>query len=340
MRAHRHRPQGSRGGEREGRATGRRGADRRRGRRGARAPESLTVRVTIAVPASIANLGPGFDILAIAVQLQNDVHAELSDGPLSIDPGSGFDSALSNPEHNRITRAYSRACGALNVATDGAHFSCVNRIPFARGLGSSAAAALGGVLAAVALHHAPWDEQMVLDCVEGVEGHRDNAAAALLGGLAICAPGAPAVQMHVPDELRAVVFLPDAELETDAARRVVAGEFSRADAIFNASRCALLIRALAMRDYATLGDAMDDRWHQPARARLIPQAAHLMAAAREAGAAGAALAGAGPSVVALTVRDPAETAAALERAAATVRIAGHAVTLKVRNYGARVDVHA
>lgn len=298
------------------------------------------MRVTIAVPASIANLGPGFDILAIAVQLQNEVHAELSDGPLSIDPGSGFDSALRNPEHNRITRAYSRACGALNVATDGAHFSCVNRIPFARGLGSSAAAALGGVLAAVALHHAPWDEQMVLDCVEGVEGHRDNAAAALLGGLAICAPGAPAVQMHVPDELRAVVFLPDAELETDAARRVVAGEFSRADAIFNASRCALLIRALAMRDYATLGDAMDDRWHQPARARLIPQAAHLMAAAREAGAAGAALAGAGPSVVALTVRDPAETAAALERAAATVRIAGHAVTLKVRNYGARVDVHA
>ena len=298
------------------------------------------MRVSIAVPASIANLGPGFDILAIAVQLQNDVHAELSDGPLSIDPGTDATTALRNPEHNRITRAYVQACAELAVATDGAQFRCVNRIPFARGLGSSAAAALGGVLAAVALHHAPWDEQMVLDCVGRLEGHRDNGAAALLGGLAICAPGAPAVQMHVPDELRAVVFLPDAGLETDAARRVVAGEFSRADAIFNASRCALLVRALAMRDYETLGDAMDDRWHQPARARLVPEAAHLMLAAREAGAAGAALAGAGPSVVALTVRDPDAVAGALEQAAATRGVAGHAVTFEVRNYGARVDVHA
>jgi len=298
------------------------------------------VRVSIAVPASIANLGPGFDILAIAVQLQNDVRAELGDGRLSIDPGPDAPDSLRDPEHNRITRAYAQACAALGVSTDGAHFRSVNRIPFARGLGSSAAAALGGVLAAVALHHAPWDEQTVLDCVARLEGHRDNAAAALLGGLAICAPGVPAVRMDIPDELRAVVFLPDAELETDAARRVVPGEFSRADAIFNASRCALLVRALATRDFATLGDAMDDRWHQPARGRLIPAASHLMAAAREAGAAGAALAGAGPSVVALTARDHDAVAGALERAAAQQHVPGHAVTLAVRNYGARVDVHA
>lgn len=298
------------------------------------------MRVSVAVPASIANLGPGFDILAIAIRLQNDVYAELGDGPLSIDPGPDAAAALRDPEHNAITRAYAQTCGALGVATDGAHFRCVNRIPFARGLGSSAAAALGGVLAAVALHHAPWDEQMVLDCVERLEGHRDNAAAALLGGLAICAPGVPAVRMDVPDELRAVVFLPDTELATNAARRVVAGEFSREDAIFNAARCALLVRALATRDFATLGEAMDDRWHQPARARLMPAAAHLMAAAREAGAAGAALAGAGPSVVALTASEPDAVVGALERAASQHHLAGHAVTFEVRNYGARVDVHA
>lgn len=298
------------------------------------------MRVSIAVPASIANLGPGFDILAMAVQLQNDVQAELNDGSLTIDPGAGGTAALRDPKRNRITRAYAQACAALGVAAEGAHFQCVNRIPFGRGLGSSAAAALSGVLAAVALHHAPWDEQMVLDCVERMEGHRDNAAAALLGGLAVCAPGAPAVRMDVPVELRAVIFLPDSPLDTDAARRVVAGEFSRADAIFNASRCALLVRAFAVSDYATLGDAMDDRWHQPARARLVPAAAHLMAAARKAGAAGAALAGAGPSVVALTVRHTEAIAAALESVAMELHLPGHALTLEVRNYGARVDVRA
>jgi homoserine kinase len=298
------------------------------------------MRARIAVPASIANLGPGFDILALAVQLQNEVHAELHDGPLTIDPGPDGTPALRDPRQNRITVAYSRACAAIGVAAEGAQFRCVNRIPFGRGLGSSAAAALSGVLAAVALHHAPWDEQAVLDCVAQMEGHRDNAAAALLGGLAICAPGAPAVRMDVPEQLRAVVFLPDAPLATDQARRVVAGEFTRADAIFNASRCALLVRALATSDLATLGDAMDDRWHQPARAPLMPAAAAMIKAARDAGAAGAAVAGAGPSVVALTVQHTDAVAAALDRVAAEQRLAGRSVVLDVRNYGARVDVRA
>lgn len=296
------------------------------------------MRVRIAVPASVANLGPGFDILALAVQLQNEVHAELHDGALTIDPGAEANAALRDPRRNRITRAYALACAAIGVAAEGARFRCVNRIPFGRGLGSSAAAALGGVLAAVALHHAPWDEQAVLDCVARIEGHRDNAAAALLGGLAICAPGAPAVRMDVPEQLRAVMFLPDAPLATDQARRVVAGEFSRADAIYNASRCALLVRALATSDFATLGDAMGDRWHQLARAPLMPVAATLIQAARDAGAAGAAIAGAGPSVVALTVQHAEAVAEALDRVAAEHRLAGRSAVLEVRNYGTRVDV--
>jgi homoserine kinase len=193
---------------------------------------------------------------------------------------------------------------------------------------------------AVALHHAPWDEDAVLNCVAELEGHRDNAAAALLGGLAICAPGAPAVQMNVPDEVHAVLFLPELELRTEAARRVVPHQFSRADAIFNAARCALLVRALAVRDYASIGDAMDDRWHQPARSALVPFAATLIAAAREAGAAGAALAGAGPSVVALTPLDPAPVLKALETAAADAGVGGSGLVLAPRNFGTRVDVRA
>lgn len=298
------------------------------------------MRVSIAAPASVANLGPGFDILALAVQLQNDVSAEANDGDIvTVDPGDGAPEALRKPATNLVTRAYLHACAALGATAVGASFQCVNRIPFGRGLGSSAAAALSGVLAAAALHHAPWDEQAVLDVVAELEGHRDNAAAALLGGLAICAEGAPAVRMNVPDELRVVVFAPDMELATTEARRVVPQQFSRADAVFNAGRCALLVRALAERDWSTLGAAMEDRWHQPQRAALMPALMPMIAAARDAGAAGAALAGAGPSVVALSVGDHAAVASALELAAAEHGVTGGAVTLAPRNFGARVDLH-
>lgn len=297
------------------------------------------MRVSIAVPASIANLGPGFDILALAVQLQNEVTVETTDGDqVTIDPGRGADDELLDPSRNLVTRAYLHACAALDVRDTGAAFRCVNRIPFGRGLGSSAAAALSGVLAAAALHHAPWDEQAVIDAAAQLEGHRDNAAAALLGGLAICAPGAPAVRMDVPDELRVVVFTPESQLATDEARTVVPHTFSRADAVFNAARCALIVRALALRDYATLGTAMDDRWHQPPRSSLLPAMLPLIAAAREAGAAGAALAGAGPSVAALTVSEHERVADALLQRATELGVGGSVLTLSPRNFGARVDL--
>jgi homoserine kinase len=300
------------------------------------------MRVTIRVPASVANLGPGFDILALALQLQNDVVCESSSAgaPLSVDPGADAPQELRDPRRNRVTVAYAHASTTLGQPADGVAFRCVNRIPMARGLGSSAAAALGGVLAAVAMHHAAWDTDQVLDCVQDLEGHRDNAAAALLGGLAICAPDAPTTQMSVPEELRCVLFIPDAGLATDVARAVVPASFSRGDAVFNASRCALLVRCLALRDYSALAEAMEDRWHQPARSALLPAAGALMAAARAAGAAGAALAGAGPSVLALTPLDPAPITAAFGTAAAREGVPGRVVVLEIRNYGTRVDVSA
>ena len=298
------------------------------------------MRVTIAAPASVANLGPGFDILALSVQLQNEVRCESrDDGRVTVDPGDGAPDDLRDATRNLVTRAYMHACASLGVTDVGASFVCVNRIPFGRGLGSSAAAALSGVLAAAALHRAPWDEHAVLDVATELEGHRDNAAAALLGGLAICAPGAPAVQMNVPDELRVVVFVPDSELATEQARKVVPHEFSRADAVFNASRCALLVRALLLRDWATLGTAMEDRWHQPQRGTLLPALAPLIAAARAAGAAGASLAGAGPSVAALSAGDHAAVGTALEQTAARHGVGGSVLILAPRNFGARVDVH-
>ena len=296
------------------------------------------MRVRIAVPASVANLGPGFDILALALQLQNDVRAEQRPGSLSIDPGPDAAPELHDPETNLITRAYAHACARLRVGTGGVHFSCVSRIPIGRGLGSSAAASLAGVLVATALHQAPWDETDVLDCVTVLEGHRDNAAAALLGGLAICAPGAAAERMVVRDELRAVLFIPDRPFATNESRLAVPMEFSREDAIYNAARCALLVRALALGDHAALGVAMDDRWHQDARFALIPGGRSILDAALEAGASGAALAGAGPSIVALTELHAPAVETAMRGAATAAGVAGSTMVLAPRNFGTRVDV--
>jgi homoserine kinase len=298
------------------------------------------VRVRVAVPASVANLGPGFDILALALQLQNDIRAEQRPGALTIDAGPDAPPELHDPEHNLVTTAYAAACSALDVPATDVHFTCVNRIPIGRGMGSSAAAALAGVLVATAFHQAPWDEDAVLERVGALEGHRDNAAAALLGGLAICAPGAPAVQMPVSDELRAVLFIPDRPFPTHESRQVVPGSFSRADAIFNASRCALLVRALATGDHAGLRVAMEDRWHQDARFALITGARAMVDAANDAGASGAALAGAGPSIVALTPLDPEPISAAMQRAASAAGVEGRTMVLPPRNYGTRVDVSA
>jgi homoserine kinase len=297
--------------------------------------------VRIAVPATVANLGPGFDVLALALELQNEVTAtQTGETGISVDPGPGAPPELGDPAHNLVARAYTATCAELGVLPDGVHIACVNRIPFRRGLGSSAAAALAGALAATALHKAPWDEQQILRWVSGIEGHPDNAAAALLGGLAIVVPDHPVVTMDVPEELRAVVFVPDVELSTALARRVVPQAFTRADAVFNASRCALLVRAVALRDWDTLGTAMEDRWHQPARTALFPALPALIDAAVSGGARGAAMSGAGPSVVALTDGDPQPVAAAMTAAAGENGIGGEAIVSRVRNWGARVELSA
>lgn len=294
------------------------------------------------VPATVANLGPGFDTMALALQLQNDVVAQANaSGRVSVSvEGEGGAEDLTDADRNLVARAYLEACERLGVAVPdrGVELRCANAVPMGRGLGSSAAAALSGVLVAVALHRGAWGEVEILDCVASFEGHADNAAAALLGGLAICAPGALPRRCDVPDELHAVVFAPEQRLPTREARAAVATQFSRADAIFNAGRCALLVRALMARDYAALGEAMDDRWHQAQRAALFPPMTALIAAAYDGGADGACLAGAGPSILALTARDPGPVAEALRAAASRLGVPGDVLLLRPRNFGARVDV--
>jgi homoserine kinase len=297
------------------------------------------MRVTIRVPATVANLGPGFDILALALQLQNEIEAwSEPEGGISIDPGPDSPEELRDPARNLIARAFVAACADARVDPPCARISCRNAIPFGRGLGSSAAAALSGVLAANALANLGWDEQQVIAQATRIEGHPDNVAAAMLGGMVVCVGDGPVTQVHVPDELRAVLFVPDGEMCTEAARRVVPHSFSREEAIYNASRCALLVTAMLTGRLDLLEEAMRDRWHQPARSELMPHVPLLIDAALAAGAHGACLAGAGPSVLALCTGETEAVASAMAAAARVAGVDGHPVTHAVRNFGARVDL--
>ena len=297
------------------------------------------MHVTVRVPATVANLGPGFDIIALAIQLQNEIEAWSEPaGGITIDPGPGSPDELRDPARNLVARSLMAACAASGIEAPGARILCRNAIPFGRGLGSSAAAVLGGVLAANALANLGWDEQRVVAEAARIEGHADNVGAAMLGGLVICVDHGSAVQVTVPDELRAVVFVPDQEMATAAAREVVPDSFSREDAIHNAARCALLVTALLTGRFELLAEAMRDRWHQPARSRLMPHVPTLIEAAMAAGAHGACLAGAGPSVLALCTGDTALVTAAMAETAERIRVGGRALTYAVRNFGARVDL--
>ena len=300
------------------------------------------MRLRLRIPATIANLGPGFDILALAIQLQNDVEAEMLHGAeVEIDPGPGAPEELRDPSKNLIVHAYHAACERLGVPREqrGLRIRVASAIPMGRGMGSSAAATLAGVLCANVLRgEGAWDEHAVLDVATEIEGHPDNCAAALLGGLVICAPGHPVRQIEIPDALRCVIFVPHAESSTTEARKVVPREYSREDAVFNAARCALLVRAMLLGELDELGFAMEDRWHQPARSRLFPAMEPVIAAAREAGAHGAALAGAGPSVVALVTSDAEPIGAAMEAAAREAGVPGSVIVHGVRNWGTRIEL--
>ena len=292
------------------------------------------MKLTVRVPASSANLGPGFDILAIALQLQYSVVAEDAPGDRIV-----IDDAEDASHLLRTT--YESTCNALSVppARRGICMTTSSEIPKARGMGSSAAVTLAGVLIAAGIHGATWNERRVIAQASEIEGHPDNVAAALMGGMTICAPDMPAQRIDLPPDLNAVLFIPDFELKTHEARAVVPASFSREDAIYNAAHVAMIIRALCCHDYTTLIAAMRDRWHQPQRTTLMPWLPAMIDAANAADAA-AALSGAGPTVIALTDHDPNALQASLRSAAHDNGIDGEVRVVGLRNYGTRVDVSA
>jgi len=287
------------------------------------------MRVRVRVPASSANLGPGFDALALALTLYNEVEIEESDRVAVTIGGEGAD-RLDKGEDNVVARGARMAFEATGRVFRGAAIRCLNRIPLGRGLGSSAAAWVGGLVGANALAGGALDRDALLSLAARAEGHPDNVAAALLGGLTVScesARGVVAVALPVPRELGWVVLVPEGESSTREARAVLPDVVPRADAVFNVQRVSLLLAALAVGRTDLLESAMRDRLHQPYRLRLFPWMSAVESAALEAGALGCALSGAGSAILAAVRGSAANVAGAMEAALRAAGQRGRALAL-------------
>jgi homoserine kinase len=301
-------------------------------------------RVHVRVPATSANLGPGFDALGLALGLYNEVEACSAAATTVSIEGAGAGRLPTN-EKNVVVRAIRLAYEAVGHVAEGWTVRCVNRIPSARGLGSSAAAWVGGLAAGNALLGSPLDRAALLRLAARAEGHPDNVAAAVYGGLTVVAgegDGVVALTLSVPSSLVWVVLVPDVTSATSDARAVLPATVPRADAVFNVQRVALLLASLQQGRLETLGAALDDRLHQPYRRRLFPWMPAVADAARAAGALGCVLSGAGPSLLAITAgADVSQAvAAAMEEALAQAGVHGSARALGVDTEGVVVVEHS
>lgn len=271
-----------------------------------RASESMTfvdgpVRVT--VPATSANLGPGFDALGLALELRDDLEAEVTPGGLAIEVSGYGEGEVPLDERHLVVRAMRATFDRLAVTPPGLRLTCKNVIPHARGLGSSSAAIVAGVWLArelVAGGHLLLDDTALLDLAAQIEGHPDNVAPALLGGFVIAGQDADgsfyAVPGSVDPRVSAVVYVPTTPVSTEAARGLLPAEVPHGDAAANAGRAALLVAALDSRP-EQLFRATEDRLHQQYRRPAMPESLALVEALRHDGVP-AVVSGAGPTVLA------------------------------------------
>lgn len=292
------------------------------------------LRAAFKVPASTTNLGPGFDSLGIALQLYNRFEARLSDAWSIEAAGEGAQSIMSQ-EYNLVRAAMEQVFAEAGRPDLAAHISCKNEVPVANGLGSSSTALVGGMLVArELLRQLPDvkadvipDDARLFRLLSAAEGHPDNVAPALMGGFTLCwlepqehdeapapapAPTPYCLPLQPACGVAVVAVSSCHELRTSKARKVLPEEVSRADAVYNLSHNGLLIAAILTGQAQALRYAMNDRLHEPYRAELIEDFAPLRQALLDAGADGACLSGAGPTMVGLIL--DCDDAAALARA--------------------------
>lgn len=282
--------------------------------------------VKVTVPATSANLGPGFDTLGVALELRNTIIMEETGILDVVIEVPGHSEALEQPEQNMVYQAAVKVFDRLGYHPHGLYIREAVDIPVARGMGSSAAAIAGGLVAANALVEEmtgrpglPPEE--LLRMAVAIEGHPDNVTPAMVGGFTVCCMDEARGPLHVrfdpPQGLQAVIVMPEVPItgkKTEKSRGVLPTEVSLKDAVYNLNRTALLVAALAQGRTDLLAVATQDRLHQPYRASLVPGLRSVFQAALDAGAKGVALSGAGPSVLAFVDRDAEPVARAMEGA--------------------------
>jgi homoserine kinase len=297
--------------------------------------EQRAMRLEVSVPGTSANLGPGFDALGLALDLRTKVSLEFPTGR----PGVrviGRDATILGRTRNLVEDGILRYLMTTGRTLPPYALTVDNRLPVARGLGGSAAAAVAGLALGAAALGCPLDPARLLPMAVDMEGHGDNVAPAIFGGLILVwgkGDGVRARSLPIAESLRTVVFIPDQTSSTKAARAVLPARIPHADAVYNVARAALLVDALREGRADDLREAMSDRLHQPYRLPALPHAP-LIDAAIAAGALGAALSGAGSSLLALCDDSTGPAVAAAMRArAAELGVAGEVVPLAIDRRG-------
>lgn len=257
--------------------------------------------IRVQVPATSANLGPGFDCLGMALELYNLVEMIPASSGLTIEVSGEGASDIPRDESNLVFQAARRVFSQVGYSPPGIKLRLINQIPVARGLGSSTSAVVGGVIAANLITGGRLSIKDIICLAASVEGHCDNVAPAVLGGIVVSVQADGDIKylkIQPPQSLRSVVAVPDFPLATRTSREVLPTQVSFQDAVFNVGRAALLVAALQQGDLNLLGTAMEDRLHQAFRSTFIPGLKKVLAAAKLAGARGVTLSGAGPAIIA------------------------------------------
>lgn len=291
----------------------------------------------ISVPASTSNLGPGFDALGLALTLYNEFYVEPSE-KFSVEIEGEGKRELPKDETNLFLKAYRSSMEYLGFDQP-IRVKLVNRIPLGRGLGSSATAIVGGILAAEKISGKKLSLPEVIDVAFKFEPHPDNVLPAYTGGFVVAATNGDLhyVKLDWPEDLKVVIVVPELFLSTEESRSVLPESYKRSEVIFNVQRVALLLGALQKRDYGLLKEAVKDRIHQPYRCDLIPSFWEVVSEGYKAGAHAVYLSGAGSCIGALATENFEEIGRAMCNVFDSLGIESRFLVLDVDENGARVE---
>jgi homoserine kinase len=302
------------------------------------------MRVTVKVSATSANLGPGFDALGLALGLWNEAEfVSTRDKKITLTVEGEGSGRLPTDRTNAVAEAALQIYDLAGRPCTGLRIHCINRVPLGSGLGSSSAALLTGMLGANAVLGEPFSREEILKLAIETEGHPDNVAPAMLGGLvASIIHDSHVVSLRLSltgqrTPIHVTVVSPDFDFPTKQARALLPKQIDRRDAIYNISRAVIVTEAFRLGDLDMLAEAMTDRLHQPYRLPRIPGAQAAMRAMKEAGASAVALSGAGPSLIAFSTRHETVIGKAGQKAFAQAGLESRLFKLKINRKGAQVS---